>query len=140
MAAVLAVADPTDVVGVDLSEGFLAYARARIVDPRAAFRIGDARSLPLADRGFDAVVSELALSFVSDPGRAVAELARVATPGGMVAAYVWDYAEGMAMMRYFWDAARALDPAAAELDEGGAFRCAGPSRCVTCGQTPVWIR
>ena len=61
--------------------------------------------MPFPDRSFDLVVSALALNFVPDPGRAVAEFARVTASGGVVAAYVWDYAEGMAMMRYFWDAA-----------------------------------
>jgi SAM-dependent methyltransferase len=123
---VLALADPAHVVGVDTSEGFLANARARIVDTRSSFRAGDARALPFPDRGFDAVVSGLALNFVPDPGRAAAEFARVAVSGGVAAAYVWDYAEGMAMMRYFWDAASALDPAAAELDEGRRFPMCRP--------------
>jgi ubiquinone/menaquinone biosynthesis C-methylase UbiE len=52
----------------------------------------DARSLPFADGRFDAVISALALNFVPDPARAVAEFARVCVPGGVVAAYVWDYA------------------------------------------------
>lgn len=125
-AAVLAVADPARVIGVDPSEEFLATARARIVDPRATFRAGDARSLPLPDRQVDAVVSGLALNFVPDPYRAAAELSRVTAPGGVAAAYVWDYAEGMAMMRYFWDAATALDPAASELDEGRRFPLCRP--------------
>lgn len=125
-ATILAVADPAQVVGVDPSEKLLGHARTRIVDPRSAFRTGDARSLPLSDRRFDAVVSGLALNFVPDPHRAAAEFARVATAGGVVAAYVWDYAEGMAMMRYFWDAATALDPAAAELDEGHRFPLCRP--------------
>lgn len=125
-ATILAEADPTDVVGVDPAEGFLDNARAQIVDTRATFRIGDAQSLPLPDRRFDAVVSGLALNFVSDPRRAAAEFARVATSGGMAAAYVWDYAEGMAMMRYFWDAATALDSAATELDEGRRFPLCQP--------------
>src|SRR5258705_11122744 len=98
---VLAVADPALVVGVDPAEGFLADARARVVDPRASFRTGDAQSLPLPDRRFDAVVSGLALNFVPDAHRAAAEFARLATVEGVVAAYVWDYADGMAMMRYF---------------------------------------
>jgi SAM-dependent methyltransferase len=125
-ATVLAVADPAGIVGVDPSEGFLAAARAGVTDPRSTFQVGDARSLPLPDRGFDAVVSGLALNFVPDPDRAVAEFARVLAPGGMAAAYVWDYAQGMAMMRYFWDAAAALDPAAAELDEGRRFPLCRP--------------
>jgi SAM-dependent methyltransferase len=125
-ATVLAMADPTQVIGVDTSEEFLADARVRIVDTRSTFRAGDARSLPLPDRRFDGVVSGLALNFVPDPRRAAAEFARVATSGGVAAAYVWDYAEGMAMMRYFWDAATALDPAAAELDEGRRFPLCRP--------------
>jgi SAM-dependent methyltransferase len=118
---VLATAEPTEVVGVDPSEGFLATARARVDGPWASDRIGDAQSLVLPDRGFDAVVSGPALYFVPDLSRAVAELARVATVGGVVAAYVWDYAEGMAVMRYLWDAATALDPAASELDGASRF-------------------
>ncbi len=123
---VLALADPAHVVGVDTSEGFLADARARIVDPRSTFRAGDARSLPFPDDHFDAVVSALALNFVPDPGSAAAEFARVAVPGGVAAAYVWDYAGGMAMMRHLWEAAAALDPAAAELDEGRRFPLCRP--------------
>ena len=125
-ATVLADADPVRVVGVDPSEGFLARARTRIADPRAAFHVGDARTVPLPDRRFDAVVSGLALNFVPEPDRALAEFVRVARSGALVAAYVWDYAEGMAMMRYFWDAAAALDPAAANLDEGRRFPLCRP--------------
>jgi SAM-dependent methyltransferase len=123
---VLALADPEQVLGVDPSEGFLASARTRIADPRADFRSGDAQSLPLPNDQFDTVVSGLALNFVPDSGRAVAEFARVTAPGGVVAAYVWDYAEGMAMMRYFWDAAIVLDPAATDLDEAGRFALCRP--------------
>jgi SAM-dependent methyltransferase len=125
---ILALANPARVVGVDPSEGFIATARARIADPRAELRIGDAQSLPFPDDQFDAVVSGLALNFVPDPGRAVAQFARVAAPGGVAAAYVWDYAGGMAMMRYFWDAAIALDPDAAELDEARRFPLCRPAR------------
>lgn len=125
-ATVLAEAAPAGVVGVDPSEGFLDTARSRIRDSRAVFRVGDARSLPVADRQFDAVVSALVLNFVSDPRHAVSEFVRKARPGGVVAAYVWDYAEGMTMIRQFWDAAVALDPAAAELDEGLRFPLCRP--------------
>jgi SAM-dependent methyltransferase len=122
-AAALALADPSMVVGVDPSTGFLAAAPA---DERAAFCAGDARSLPFRDRSFDAVVSGLALNFVPDPVAAASELVRVAVPGGTVAAFVWDYADGMGMLRYFWDAASALDPAVASRDEGGRFPLCRP--------------
>ncbi|MGH4022136.1 MAG: class I SAM-dependent methyltransferase [Pseudonocardiaceae bacterium] len=88
---------------------FLANAHARIVDTRATFRAGDARSLPLPDRCVNVVVSGLALNFVPDPRHAVAEFARVARSGtlhGIAAAYVWDYVEGMTMMRYFFRLSR----------------------------------
>ncbi|GAA2905607.1 class I SAM-dependent methyltransferase [Nonomuraea rubra] len=125
-AAILEVAEPAEVLGVDTSEGFLAGARARVTDARAGFRAGDMRALPLPAGRFDAVVSGLALNFVPDPGRAVAEQVRVAARGGVVAAYVWDYAGEMGMIRHFWDAAVALDPAAAELDEGRRFPLCRP--------------
>jgi SAM-dependent methyltransferase len=125
-ATVLAGAEPAHVVGVDTSAGFVADARAGTGGARSTFLVGDARALPLAGGWFDAVVSGLALNFVPDPRRAAAELARVAAPGAVVAAYVWDYAGGMAMMRHFWDAAVALDPAAAELDEGRRFPLCRP--------------
>jgi SAM-dependent methyltransferase len=125
-ATVLELAAPAGVLGLDPSEGFLATARARIADPRAEFRTGDARDLPLPDGSRDTAVSGLTLNFVPDPARAAAELARVVAPGGVAAAYVWDYAEGMAMMRWFWDAAATLDPAAAELDEGRRFPLCRP--------------
>ncbi|MFA1541470.1 class I SAM-dependent methyltransferase [Actinomadura monticuli] len=125
-AAVLAMAAPGRIVGVDTSAGFLARARERTGDARAAFLRGDARVLPVAGRRFDAVVSGLALNFVPEPRRALAEFVRVTEPGGAVAAYVWDYAGGMAMLRHFWDAATELDPAAAALDEGRRFPMCGP--------------
>jgi SAM-dependent methyltransferase len=124
--AIMAVADPGLVVGIDPAEGFLVDARARVADSRVSFHTGDARSLPLPGRHFDAVVSGLALNFVPDEHQAVTEFARVATVNGTVAAYVWDYADGMAMMRYFWDAATTLDPGAAEMDEGRRFRLCQP--------------
>jgi SAM-dependent methyltransferase len=117
-AAVLECASPASVVGVDPSEGFLETARAQTDDPRAGFEVGDAMALGFTDGTFDAVVSGLVLNHVPDPDTAASELARVAGPGGTVAAFVWDYASGMAMLRHFWDAATALDPDAAELDEG----------------------
>jgi SAM-dependent methyltransferase len=125
-AAVLRIGDPAEVYGVDPSDGFVAHVRQEVADPPARFTVGDARALPFPDGRFDAVVSGLVLNFVPEPEAAVAELARVATPGGVVGAYLWDYAEGMQMIRQFWDAALALDPAAAELDEGRRFPLCRP--------------
>src|SRR5437868_308495 len=70
--AVLATADPVEVVGVDPSEGFLATARAAVTDPRASFEVADARALPFPDGSFDVTVSGLVLNFVPDPAKAAA--------------------------------------------------------------------
>ena len=123
---VLGAADPALVVGADPSAGFLAHARSQLAGDRARFAAADARRLPLGDARFDAVVSGLVLNFVPDPALAVREMIRVARPGGRVAAYVWDYAGRMELIRHFWDAAAALDPAAAELDEGRRFGLCQP--------------
>ena len=119
--AILNEAQPSEVVGVDPSEGFLTLARSQVTDPRATFVVGDARAIPLPDGERDAVVGGLMLNFVPEPAGAVAEFARVTRSGGTVAAYVWDYPVGMQMMRFFWDAATDLDPASSALDEGKRF-------------------
>lgn len=127
-AALLGEVAPASVVGVDPSEEFLAAAAARVTDVRATFRTGDATSMPAFPEGrFDAVVSALALNFVPEPSRAMAELVRVTRPGGLVAAYVWDYAEGMELIRHFWSAAAHLDPVAADLDEAVRFPLCRPA-------------
>jgi len=123
---VLAVAEPSEVVGIDASAGFVDHARAQLTDPRASFEVADAQELPFADGDFDAVVSGLVLNFIPSPPRAVAEMARVVRPGGTLGLYLWDYADGMALIRRFWDAAIALDPAASELDEGRRFPICRP--------------
>jgi SAM-dependent methyltransferase len=123
---VLEVAAPREVVGIDPSEGFLAFARRETSDARAQFRPADAQNLPFEADSFDVVTSGLVLNFVPDPARAVREMLRVTRPGGTVAAYVWDYADQMQMLRYFWDAAVELDPAASDLDEGRRFPICQP--------------
>ena len=119
-------ASPGSVRSVDRSEGFVEYAKAHIADAPAKFEAGDAQALPLPVATVDAAVSGLVLNFLPDPGKAVADMARVVRPGGIVAAYVWDYAGKMELMRCFWDAAAALDPAAQELDEGRRFPVCRP--------------
>lgn len=123
---ILALAAPSQVDGVDASEGYVAYAREQVRDPRARFQVAEARALPSPADAYDAAVSGLVLNFVPEPERAVAEMARVARAGAPVAAYVWDYAGKMELMRHFWDAAVALDPAARELDEGRRFPICRP--------------
>ncbi len=126
---ILALASPGEIRGIDPSEGFIAYGRERLRDPRVKLEVGDAQALPFEGATFDAVVSGLMLNFVPDRALALSEMARVARRGSVVATYVWDYAGEMQLMRRFWDAAVALDPAASELDEG--------RRCPICQPEPL---
>src|SRR5262249_42143727 len=125
-------------------------ARARIKDPRAELRVGDAQALPLGDQEADVVVSGLVLNFVSDKGRALNEMKRITVPGGLIALYVWDYAGEMQLMRYFWSGAGELFSDAKEKDEGSRspesrperladlFRAAGLRSIETCAlETPT---
>jgi SAM-dependent methyltransferase len=125
-AAVLESADPVSVVGIDPSPAFLGAAQAAIPDPRARFEPGDARALPVASGGYDAVVAGLVLNFVPEPALAVAEMVRAARPGGAVGAYVWDYHGEMQRARYFWAAVAATDAAAAALDPFPHFHTCEP--------------
>jgi SAM-dependent methyltransferase len=123
---ILAGAAPRSVKGIDPSEAFLGYARETIEDPRVSFALADAMKIPAPNDTYEAVVSGLVLNFVPDPAAAVSEMARVLKRGGLAAAYVWDYGGAMQFMRHFWNAAAALDPAAAELDEGRRFPICAP--------------
>ncbi len=124
--AILEIAFPREVVGIDPSEGYVDYAREHVTDSRARFDVGDAQSLPYPDAEFGAAVSGLVLNFVPEPARALREMARVIRPGGTVAISVWDYAGNMQMLRHFWDAAIALDQTARDLDEGRRFPLCQP--------------
>jgi len=124
---ILEAALPRFVMAIDASADFIEYARAQTRSPLATFEIGDAQALVVDTASFDAAVSGLVLNFVAQPVRAVKEMARAVRSGGVVAAYVWDYAGQMELMRYFWDAAVALDPAAADLDEGLRFPICAPA-------------
>ena len=123
---ILNTADPRSVKGIDRSDGYLEFARSRVVDARVSFETGDAQSLPVSSDAYDAVVSGLVLNFVPEARKMVAEMTRSACKGAPVALYVWDYAGKMQLMRHFWNAAAALDPAARDLDEGRRFPVCSP--------------
>jgi SAM-dependent methyltransferase len=106
---------PRRVVGVDAASVYLEAARAQLRDKRLELLEGDAEALPVESRQFDAALSQLVLQFVSRPGVAVIEMARVVRRGGIVAASVWNSGGGMPHQRMFWDTAALLDPDAARL-------------------------
>jgi SAM-dependent methyltransferase len=130
--AVLDVAEPARLVGLDPSSTFVEVAREHVRDRRASFQVGNAMGLPFGAAAFDACVAGLALNFVPDPGTAVAEMRRVTAGSGVVAAYVWDYAGEMQVLRRFWSAAAELDPAAVDLDEGTRCGVCRPAELRAC--------
>lgn len=119
-----AVLGPDSVAAVDPSEPFAEATRRR--HPGVDVRVAAAESLPFPDGGFDCALAQLVVNFMRDPAAGVGEMVRVTKPGGTVGAAVWDYAGEMTLLRAFWDAAAALDPAAAERDEGRSMPCCTP--------------
>lgn len=69
-------------IGVDLSAGMLAVARAEL--PSAQWVQADAAALPLPDGSVDLVTCVAALHLFPEPDAAIAEWARVLRPGGRV--------------------------------------------------------
>jgi SAM-dependent methyltransferase len=106
-----------DIIGVDPSEGFIAYAQKHVGSTHAHFEVGDAQALKFKDAAFDSTLALLVMNFVPDAGKAIAEMRRVTRPQGIVSACVWDYDAGMQMLRFFWDEAVALEPAIEPKDE-----------------------
>jgi len=123
---ILNICSPQVVKGIDRSEGFVAYARSKVNDPRVTFDVGDAQSLPVDSNNYDSAISGLVLNFVPEPAKMISEMSCAVKKDGCVAVYVWDYADKMQMMRHFWDAAITLDPAVADLDEAPRFLICNP--------------
>ncbi len=72
-----------EAVGLDPVPELLALARER-ARPNTRFVEGDGAALPFSDSSFDLACTHRTLHHVGQPGRIVAELARVTRPGGRV--------------------------------------------------------
>lgn len=107
----------SEIVGIDPSQAFIAYAQKNAKSTRVRFEVGDAQALKLPDASFDQTLALLVMNFIPDHNKAIAEMRRVTRPQGIVSACVWDYDAGMQMLRFFWDEAVALDPAIEPKDE-----------------------
>lgn len=123
LTAIVENANPLEVLAIDPSSTYIAYARRGIRDPRVRFEVGDARNLPVASAQVDVAAAGLLLHLFDRPDqmRVVAEMKRAVRPGGVVGAYVWDYAEGMEIRAKFWEVATAIDPRATEFDERNRY-------------------
>ncbi|MDF3073577.1 MAG: class SAM-dependent methyltransferase [Alphaproteobacteria bacterium] len=121
-AAILSKADPKSLIAIDPSQGFIDKARANVTDARVDFRVGDAQEISAPNASRDVAVAALALNFVPDRPKALAEMKRVLRPNGMLGFYVWDYpGGGQEFIRAFWRAATALDSSAQEFNETKRF-------------------
>ena len=101
-----------DVVGVDLTLGFVAAARrlsAQLgLDGVTRFVHGSATALPVADASVDVVWSQNMLMNVPDKARFAAEVARVLKPGGCFAFEAVVAGHGEAYYPAFWAATPTL--------------------------------
>lgn len=100
------------IVGVDVAEPYLAFARERRDTAGCRFERQDACALDLPDASVAASLATIVLNFVADPARAAAEMRRVTRPGGVVAAAGWDFRGGLVYQRLLWDTAAVLDAGA----------------------------
>jgi ubiquinone/menaquinone biosynthesis C-methylase UbiE len=76
------------VIGIDVSEPYLDFARKRHGAANLRFRRADATALPFADGEFVASLAQLVLNFVPDALGVAREMARVTRAGGVAAATV----------------------------------------------------
>lgn len=77
------------VVGVDLSEGMLAQARAKAFALSVEFRQMDAEKLDFDDAAFDVALCGFGVFFLPDMVRGIREVYRVLRPGGRLAFSTW---------------------------------------------------
>ncbi|MGH2721020.1 MAG: class I SAM-dependent methyltransferase [Actinomycetota bacterium] len=101
------------VIGVDLSEGMLARARAKAQAGglrNLVFRAGDMEQLDLPPASFDAVVCVFGIFFATDMVGQVAELWRMVRPGGRLAVTTWGEGAFEPAASLFWDIVRGDRP------------------------------
>jgi SAM-dependent methyltransferase len=104
------------VAAAEPSQTYADACRGRL--PGVRVEVAPAEKLPFEDAAFDCALAQLVVNFMTDARAGVSEMRRVTRRGGTVAGAVWDYAHEMTLLRRFWDSAIALDPLAADLDEG----------------------
>jgi ubiquinone/menaquinone biosynthesis C-methylase UbiE len=80
------------VTGIDASQSFLEQARAKLSeDDNIEFVLGDALHLPYKEATFDRCRTDRTLLHLSDPARALSEMARVLKRGGWMLAFDADW-------------------------------------------------
>jgi SAM-dependent methyltransferase len=123
-----------NVVGVDVSEGFLEGARQLRSHPNIVYQTGDIRRMTFPDGAFDAAVSTLALDVLPETDQVVAEMKRVVRPGGFIASAVHQFLGGLSANDLLIHTASVLD---ADIRELRSIR-AGRQRFWPGGQAAMW--
>src|SRR6516164_6295898 len=100
------------IVGIDVAEPYIRYARSRSTAPLLSFEVGEAAHLPFGPGVFSGAAAQLVLNFIPNAEAALREMRRVIRRGGKVVAAVWDFRGGLVYQRIFWDTAAGLDPQA----------------------------
>lgn len=86
-------APKANVVGVDLRDDYIDYARRRTAEAglkNLSFETGDIRELPYSNDSFDIIWTKYVLQWVAEPMRAMREFARVLKPGGLLISVNFD--------------------------------------------------
>jgi len=102
------------VIGVDRSPRMLEEARRRhLSDSRRGIlelRMGELESLPLRDGEVDCALMCLALHHLPDPGRGLAEAARILKPGGTLVVVEWSAHQDETLRTRFQDRWLGFEP------------------------------
>ena len=109
-----------NVAGIDPSSSFVEACRARL--PDADIQSGSAEHLPWGDQEFDAALSQLVLSFVSDADQVAREIRRVVRERRPIAACMWMKGPGLQIAQLFWQSAASVDPTLTNRELEVSFR------------------
>jgi demethylmenaquinone methyltransferase/2-methoxy-6-polyprenyl-1,4-benzoquinol methylase len=78
--------NPTEIVGMDISEGMLEVGRTKMkkrgFDPIISMQLGDSENLPFEDNYFDALTVGFGVRNYENLEKGLAEMLRVVRPGG----------------------------------------------------------
>lgn len=79
---------PEKIIGVDISEGMLAFGRKKLakmgLQDKIELRSGDSEALPFADNTFDAAMVSFGVRNFENLDKGLADICRVLKPGGML--------------------------------------------------------
>jgi ubiquinone/menaquinone biosynthesis C-methylase UbiE len=112
------------VMGMDIDEARIAYARSQSAEKNVQFCLGDMASMPFAKDSFDLAFCRFALVHSPNTAGVLREMSRVAKPGGSVVAYdmihegIWFVPDRPAFASVLGKVVRLLREGGAEPNQG----------------------